>query len=225
MGVTLRFPPDPHIYSTFTCLHAVHVARCACFRHLPVAQASRRFRVFASSIPSLSVLRFLLQCLSASVPPLPPACGLGALPASGWAPFPWIPAGAPRGVHWVPRMVALLSRSFHKVLFSFFVSSWFAASSTRQPISAPVHGLGRASPTSPPSSPSPTIPPARPAEASFVPAFQHSRHAFSSNSAADVGADCSIGEGSICSASSRSHSAALLFPSSAAPIFGARDSR
>ena len=40
------------------------------------------------------------------MPPLPPACGLGALPASGWAPFPWIPAGAPRGVHRVPRMVA-----------------------------------------------------------------------------------------------------------------------
>ena len=42
---------------------------------------------------------------------------------------------------------------------------------------------------------------------SSVPA---SRPAFSSNSAADVGADCSIGEGSICSASSRSNSTALL---------------
>ena len=88
MGVTLRFPPDPLIYRTFTCLRAVHVARCACLRHLPVAQASRRFRVFVSSILSPSVLRFLYSVLGAtSGPPAawaPPRIGLGAF-------FPWIP--------------------------------------------------------------------------------------------------------------------------------------
>ena len=55
------------------------------------------------------------------------------------------------------------------------------------------------------------IDPTRPPSSSLiVPAFQRSRSAFFSNSAADVGADCSIGEGSICSASSRLHSTALL---------------
>ena len=53
----------------------------------------------------------------------------------------------------------------------------------------------------------PTHPPSSGLFRSSVPAF---RQAFSSNSAADVGADCSIGEGSTSSASSRSCSAALL---------------
>ena len=56
----------------------------------------------------------------------------------------------------------------------------------------------------------PNNPTRPPSSGFFVPAFQRSRQAFSSNSAADVGADCSIGEGSICSASSRSNSTALL---------------
>ena len=207
MGVTLRFPPDPLIYRTFTCLRAVHVARCACFRHLPVAQASRRFRVFVSSIPSPSVLRFLLQCPWRH---FRPACGLGAPPHRAGRLFPLDPGGAPRGAHWAPRMVAFLSRSFLKVLFSLVVQ--FMACSLQH--SAADIGAGAwvgegitdfaafvaepIDPTRPPSS------------GFFVPAFQHSRQAFSSNSAADVGADCSIGEGSICSASSRSNSTALL---------------
>ena len=208
MGVTLRFPPDPLIYRTFTCLRAVHVARCACFRHLPVAQASRRFRVFVSSILSPSVLRFLLQCPWRH---FRPACGLGAPPHRAGRLFPLDPGGAPRGAHWAPRMVAFLSRSFLKVLFSLVVQ--FMACSLQH--SAADIGAGAwvregsiefaafvAKPNNPPRPPSSGF---------FVPAFQRSRQAFSSNSAADVGADCSIGEGSTSrSASSRSHSAALL---------------
>ena len=170
MGVTLRFPPDPLIYRTFTCLRAVHVARCACLRHLPVAQASRRFRVFVSSIPSPSVLRFLLQCPWRH---FRPACGLGAPPHRAGRLFPLDPGGAPRGAHWAPRMVAFLSRSFLKVLFSLVVQ--FMACSLQH--SAADIGAGAwireggiefaafvakpNNPTRPPSS------------GFFVPAFQH----------------------------------------------------
>ena len=192
MGVTLRFPPDPLIYRTFTCLRAVHVARCACFRHLPVAQASRRFRVFVSSILSPSVLRFLLQCPWRH---FRPACGLGAPPHRAGRLFPLDPGGAPRGAHWAPRMVAFLSRSFLKVLFSLVVQ--FMACSLQH--SAADIGAGAwvregsiefAAFVAKPNNP--THPPSSGFIRSSVPA---SRPAFSSSSAADVGADCSIGEG------------------------------